>query len=61
MGEVFTFHGIYEEHIRIKKIVGGVDWRFLRLYHSGITGLITAGYNGSKGVIVILDNCFDLR
>lgn len=54
MGAGVTFHeGLRRAHPD-KKIVGVIgDSTFV---HSGITGLINAVYNGTKGLIIILDN-----
>jgi indolepyruvate ferredoxin oxidoreductase alpha subunit len=55
MGAAVTFHeGVRRAMPDNKKIVGVIgDSTFV---HSGITGLINAVYNRTKGVILILDN-----
>ncbi|MBL8025487.1 MAG: indolepyruvate ferredoxin oxidoreductase subunit alpha [Fibrobacteres bacterium] len=55
MGGGFTIaEGLKRGNLAGKKVVGVVgDSTFI---HSGITGLINAAYNKSKGVLLILDN-----
>ncbi|MBN1359956.1 MAG: hypothetical protein JW993_05160 [Sedimentisphaerales bacterium] len=54
MGAGVTFHEGWRKGAPDRKIVGVVgDSTFV---HSGITGLINAAYNKTKGVIMILDN-----
>jgi len=54
MGAGVTFHEGWRKGAPDKQIVGVVgDSTFV---HSGITGLINAAYNKTKGVIMILDN-----
>ena len=54
MGAGVTFHEGWRKGAPGKSIVGVLgDSTFV---HSGITGLINAAYNKTKGVIIILDN-----
>jgi len=54
MGAGVTFHEGWRKGAPGKQIVGVVgDSTFV---HSGITGLVNAAYNKTKGVIMILDN-----
>lgn len=54
MGAGVTFQEGLSKSIQNKKVVGVIgDSTFV---HSGITGLINAAYNKTKGVILILDN-----
>lgn len=51
-GGVTVFEGLW--HALKKNVVGVIgDSTFM---HSGVTGLMSAAYNGAKGVIIILDN-----
>ncbi len=54
MGSGVTFQEGLSKSIQGKKVVGVIgDGTFM---HSGITGIINAVYNKTKGVIVIMDN-----
>ncbi|MBF0595745.1 MAG: indolepyruvate ferredoxin oxidoreductase subunit alpha [Candidatus Omnitrophica bacterium] len=51
-GGITIFEGLW--HALKKNVVGVIgDSTFM---HSGVTGLMSAAYNGAKGVIIILDN-----